>query len=314
MVKEIENVDEFIDNHYVDGFYKLISNSIVQAPNMYQRNQTPFNTELKSDLLRTLLSECSHKNWVDIENYFYSELKNCWPGSRNVKGLDQLNASLNAVLNQLEIYLSTIDVKNFIPDYSDIFGSKILKDDIVNSKVKSDELPYYSMALNFNYTGTVEKYLGGIGMGPDNNIDINYIHGQLNHRKNPLIFGFGDELDDDYLKMEHTNNNGFFEHIKSFGYFKTSNYHNLIRFIESEEYQVYTLGHSCGLSDRTLLNMIFEHENCKSIKIYYHGDEHQNDHKRLTQEISRHFKDKVAMRKKIVPLTRSQSMPQVKVK
>jgi hypothetical protein len=30
------------------------------------------------------------------------------------------------------------------------------------------------------------------------------------------------------------------------------------------------MGHSCGISDRTLLNTIFEHDNCKSIKIYYY--------------------------------------------
>jgi hypothetical protein len=32
----------------------------------------------------------------------------------------------------------------------------------------------------------------------------------------------------------------------------------------------------------------------------------------LTEEISRHFKDKAAMRKKIVPFTRSIPMPQIR--
>jgi hypothetical protein len=119
-------------------------------------------------------------------------------------------------------------------------------------------------------------------------------------------------LDEDYLKMESEKWNGFFKYIKSFWYLKNSNYHNLIRFIEDDDFQVFILGHSCGLSDRTMLNMIFEHKNCKSIKIYYHEDkEGDNNFTNLTQEISRHFKNKGDMRKKIVPFDKSEPMPQV---
>src|SRR3546814_2357202 len=92
-----------------------------------------------------------------------------------------------------------------------------------------------------------------------------------------MIFGFGDELDEDYAKMEAQRTKGFFEYIKSFWYFRTNNYHDLIRFIDGEEFQVYILGHSCGLSDRTMLNMIFEHDNCKSIKIFYRSEEHTSE-------------------------------------
>ncbi|MBK6364090.1 MAG: hypothetical protein IPF52_11590 [Saprospiraceae bacterium] len=60
---------------------------------------------------------------------------------------------------------------------------------------------------------------------------------------------------------------GVFTHIKSFDYFKTDNYSKLLAFLESE-FDVYIMGHSCGLSDRTLLSTIFEHENCRKIKIF----------------------------------------------
>jgi hypothetical protein len=50
----------------------------------------------------------------------------------------------------------------------------------------------------------------------------------------------------------------------------TKNFYELTRFIESNNFQTYIYGHSCGISDRTMLNQIFEHENCKSIKIFYH--------------------------------------------
>ncbi|RMZ61332.1 hypothetical protein D1632_00110 [Chryseobacterium nematophagum] len=32
------------------------------------------------------------------------------------------------------------------------------------------------------------------------------------------------------------------------------------------------MAHSCGNTDRTLLNTIFEHENCVSVKIFYHQE------------------------------------------
>ena len=123
--------------------------------------------------------------------------------------------------------------------------------------------------------------------------------------------GFGDELDKRYLEFEDEKNNELFKHIKSFEYLKTKNYYLLTRFIKAKDFQVNIYGHPCGLSDRTMLNQIFEHENCKSIKIYYHKKaDGSNDYTEKTHEISRHFKDKGLMRKKIVPFDLSQEMPQ----
>lgn len=64
------------------------------------------------------------------------------------------------------------------------------------------------------------------------------------------------------------------------------------------------MGHSCGLSDRVLLNSVFENENCKSIKIYYYQKSKEaNDYFEKVLDISRHFKpeSKNEMRLKIVP-------------
>jgi hypothetical protein len=110
--------------------------------------------------------------------------------------------------------------------------------------------------------------------------------------------------------MEKASTKGFFKFIKSFWYFRTDNYHDLIRFIESESYQVVILGHSCGLSDRTMLNMVFEHNNCKSIKVYYYDNGVYNNYSELTEEISRHFSNKTALRAKVLPKTKCEPMPQ----
>src|SRR5690606_31934204 len=125
------------------------------------------------------------------------------------------------------------------------------------------------------------------------------------------IFGFGDEVDEEYKFIENLNDNRFLSHIKSFKYLNTLNYSHLMRFIDSDSYQVYIYGHSCGLSDRIMLKEIFENENCKSIKIFYHqrGDGN-DDFMEKTQDISRHFDNKGLMRRKIVPKDLCQALQQ----
>ena len=61
------------------------------------------------------------------------------------------------------------------------------------------------------------------------------------------------------------------------------------------------MGHSCGNSDRTLLNTLFEHRNCVSIKPYYHLKEDGTDNYiELIQNISRNFNDMQLMRDRVV--------------
>ena len=61
------------------------------------------------------------------------------------------------------------------------------------------------------------------------------------------------------------------------------------------------MGHSCGNSDRTLLNTLFEHDNCVSIKVYYRQPEDgPDDYSNLIRNISRNFNDKPKMRDIVV--------------
>ena len=96
---------------------------------------------------------------------------------------------------------------------------------------------------------------------------INHIHGDLNN-PDSIIFGYGDELDEDYKALLKQSDNECLRNIKSIKYLELGKYRNLLQFIESAPYQVYIMGHSCGNSDRTLLNTLFEHKNCVSIKPY----------------------------------------------
>lgn len=164
-----------------------------------------------------------------------------------------------------------------------------------------------TLILDFNYTKTIEKYISKLS-------DIYYIygkvdhikiHGELNNKSNPMNLGFGDEMDDKYKILEQLNNNKYLNYIKSFLYSNNSNYRNLLNWINTNKYQVHLMGHSCGLSDRIMLNTIFEHTNCKSIKLHYYEWKDNNeitkdDFTDKVQNISRHFNKKSLMRDKIV--------------
>lgn len=154
-----------------------------------------------------------------------------------------------------------------------------------------------TLLLNFNYTKTAEKLYIKKYM----NFEIINIHGELNNDNNPIIFGYGDELDENYQKIEKTQDNDFLENIKSIKYHQTRNYRDLLKFIESGIYQVFVMGHSCGNSDRTLLNTLFEHNNCVSIKVFYRQlKEGKDDYSNLIRNISRNFNDKPKMRDIVV--------------
>ena len=78
----------------------------------------------------------------------------------------------------------------------------------------------------------------------------------------------------------------------------------MLDFIESDLFQVCIMGHSCGNSDRTLLNTLFEHRNCISIKPYfYESNDGTDNYLELAQNISRNFKDMKLMRDRVVNKT-----------
>ena len=161
-------------------------------------------------------------------------------------------------------------------------------------------LPNQIMLLNFNYTHTADLYCkkGYI-------FTVNQIHGNLNNPKS-VIFGYGDELDNNYKSIVDKNENMFLGNIMSIKYLEADNYRKLLSFIESEPYQIVIMGHSCGNSDRTLLNTLFEHKNCVSIKPYYYKwgkGEKDDNYIDLVQNISRNFKDMKLMRDRVVNKT-----------
>lgn len=220
-------------------------------------------------------------------------------------------------------------LKNFIYGVNNYSSSPIERKKFINQSFdnlgffKKEIASFYPkqiLFLNFNYTSTLLNYIDEFdksnGHIQDDNISEIHIHGELNNPENPIIFGFGDDVDKKYQEFEDLNDNRYLENFKSIAYLQTDNYKKLLEFIDSEEYQVFIFGHSCGISDRTMLNTIFEHDNCKSIKPFYHRKKDDNgdyivddfgnfidNYTEIVQNISRNFNDKKKYRDRVVNKT-----------
>lgn len=281
------------------------------------QNNPNFIVTIKSEFLKETIDKVETFNWVDLENEYFDHLLKCKEENGfNYERVKKLNDEFEFIKIKLEEYLIRHQ-KEFseyflsIDSSWKIFCEKIKSSDLAIADFE-DELPKNLHILSFNYTYTLDE--SKTKCSEIIPTSLNYIHGEIETPKNPIIFGFGDEYDKNYVNFEELKNKDILRHIKSFSYFKTSNYHNLLRFIEADDFQVYIFGHSCGLSDRTMLKHIFEHEKCKSIKIFYHErGENENDFTDKTYELSRHFSDKGSMRKKLVPFEKSVPMPQARI-
>lgn len=259
----------------------------------------------KSNLLKKLLTEVKSKNWVDIEVTYFDLL--AYAVDKMLPGIViTLNKEIEFIRDKLIDYLkeeqSRVETEVNGRIYSQFIEPIRVLETLYNT-IAEERMPENYYFLNFNYTEVLDKYHGYMSESKFKT-DINYIHGCLNPKKsngqNP-IFGFGDELDKDYKKFEEQRDNEVFKHIKSFKYLESSNYRNLMDFINSNPFQVHVYGHSCGITDRTMLNHIFEHENCISIKVYYYRrPDGTNDYTEKNYAIARHFTNKSMFRNKVV--------------
>lgn len=269
-----------------------------------------------SRFFETILQSIETKGWVDIENDYYQLLKSCSEAPDSGYTVKELNGQLAYLQDRLVEYLRTIEsnlykkelhnpmIEFFDPaDFSTEGKKKALEnmgfedtnlEEIQNNIEEQKKLrPERIMLLSFNYTTTTKMY-GNF------NLEFNYIHGELEHPEK-IIFGYGDELDRHYQDILDRNDNELLKNVKSVKYLETRHYHDMLEFLMSAPFQVLIMGHSCGNSDRTLLNTVFEHENCVSIKPFYHKwDDGSDNYLELVQNISRNFTNMKLFRDRVV--------------
>ena len=327
----------------------------------------------QSVLLNRICKSIKEKNWVDIENEYYTLLKESISNPKIGCSPLELNSQLQQILHLLTQYLSLLNLNGFScnDSISQIISEPIKFGDIAVSSYNSfyehcnywanqdrytlykqlnafdvqmdqalairEEVdnflqnavakypdgslvvtditkiprqllrPISTMLLSFNYTQITDCYSQVC------RLYANHIHGDLTNPTN-LIFGYGDELDESYKEFLRNNDNEYLKNIKSIRYLESPNYRGMLQFIESAPYQVYIMGHSCGNSDRTLLNTLFEHKNCVSIKpFYYQKKDGSDNYLEIVQNICRNFTDMKLMRDRVVNKTFCEPLPQTTI-
>lgn len=182
------------------------------------------------------------------------------------------------------------DAHQKIPEYLDIF---------------SKDSPDYVLFLNFNHTSTINLYFD---MLPIKKKEVVYIHGQLGKTENPIIFGYGDDTDPRYVDLVNSNIDSNLRNLKRPQYNIASSYSKLIRFLDyGYDIEVYCIGHSIGVSDKTLLKEVFDHEAVFKIKLFYHKD--VEGYRKLNNNLSRIVSTKT-LNKKVVHFPNSEEIPQ----
>lgn len=332
--KKLKNSEDDVNSFIT--FKSLLSKIVEREGCLHDLENVSCNVEFENIFFQILSEEDPEANWSDIESLFYKILIEISQNQNQYyKDITHLNYDMTYIRTLFEKYL-----KEKIPneEYNNPhFLGSILKYESENLKegVRKNylnEFPFdcyellyefdenllkleigsqvdwlpQTLILDFNYTHTISNYLESITTSkfPFGIIEHIKIHGELNNNKNPINLGFGDEMDINYKELENKNDNKYLKFIKSFMYTNNSNYRKFLNWINANNFQVLILGHSCGLSDRILLNTIFEHENCKSIKVFYYQYESEgkinDDFTERIQNISRHFNDKKLMRSKLV--------------
>lgn len=256
-------------------------------------------TYLKFSLPQSINAAVSEKIYspINIDDICISQLNAFW---NYVESILQNEEEYKKMLYQYS--LAPIDIDD-IMDYLNIFKKHYNSpDEYKGYSISSIFYPKNVLLLNFNYTSVADNYKKRVSA-------VNHIHG-TQYSPTSVIFGYGDELDEQYRILLKHSDNECLNNIKSIKYLESSNYRSLLQFIESDSYQVYIMGHSCGNSDRTLLNTLFEHKNCVSIKPYYYRKEDGSDnYLEIVQNICRNFTDMKLMRDRVVNKTYCEPFP-----
>lgn len=257
-----------------------------------------FSIVFPSKLIERIYNDTHLKNWVDIEEAYYSLIKGVVHHKSDltlthseITDIKSLNDSLAFLTSELEQYfLECIGKKAIIHDMATMFISR------------SYEATYI---LNFNYTTTFTQYFVGANV-----YEVINIHGELGNKNNPIIFGFGDENHTIYPQIVESNVDEMLHNVKSLKYLETTNYRALKMATDETQFDIDVIGHSCGISDRTLLKEIFNHTNCSNINIYHHNG--LSSYKSSIYGASRYFDSNFEMRQRIMPYNPGLTIPQIR--
>jgi hypothetical protein len=289
---------------------ELLNNDDINISSSFTFNATrvnntssskPYTLIIKSKLFEVLLKQ---EKWTDIEKAYFDTLIEVYEFHRkeivNSLELKKLNKDFELIKKYLIKYLQDQESKSFSNSQLSYWLNEMLINNEwflnYSTQTKNMLLKKFQnqnlqdvLFINFNYTNVLKKCLV-------NKNKIFQIHGNLSE-SDSIIFGYGDENNEFYYKLEELANNDVLKHFKSLYYQSKNIYQHLFFELQKQEYDVVVIGHSLGLSDKLLLESIFENEYCKAIHLTHTGGE-SHFSKRIA--LSRHFKDKKIFRYKLM--------------
>jgi hypothetical protein len=198
-------------------------------------------------LLIKICKEIDSQNWCDIEKLYFEELK-----IRTNQNIKTLHKEFREIKNELEIYLSKLEKSDAIDSFKLFFEN-------IHSIGKT-------LCINFNYTSTYKELYSSA------KIELMDIHGTLNQKQNPIIFGYAATEEENNMLLENGNNE-YLKNIKTYHYNRTPIERTLSEYLNhNDELNIYIIGHSCGVADINILHRILSHEKIRTIEIFYHND------------------------------------------
>lgn len=269
----------------IDNFENLISS-------LGTRHELTKDRSFASLFMKDLLFDIPLDNWSDIESRYF-KLLNTIGIEKTIyfyQKVELLNTDFEELKNELEYYL---DKQQHFADRIDAYSYLLSELCLLNSLI-----------LNFNYTDTIDRlYSDEIKSS-----EVLHIHGELNNKLNPIIFGFAADDNDSKILIDK-NNNEYLKNIKRHEYKRTNNSDRLNNYLnEKKGIDVIILGHSCGISDKLILKQIFNHKNVSSIRILFH--ENYKNYFNTQINICRIMNDNENFDRKIVNFLDCCKMPQ----
>jgi len=250
-------IEYLVDEHVISNNFNDLFNlkgKINNISDFKDENIDQFLSDenFKNDFIKYLLTRIMPtNNWCDIEHLYFTYLDPTNKVSPFINNPKHLNDEFEIIKNHLATYLKREEKEGaVIRSYKELFR-------LIGSRE--------TLILNFNYTKTLKNlYLHEI-----NDCTTINIHGELTNSTNPIIFGYAAN-DEESRKLIDKNENEYMRNIKKQLYKHTENEHLLSNYLDgSQKINVSILGHSCGISDKLILNQILNHENINSICTYY---------------------------------------------
>ncbi|MEM9549382.1 MAG: AbiH family protein, partial [Bacteroidota bacterium] len=211
----------------------------------------------------------------------------------------ELNSKITFLKTKLRAYLRSIEFE--------------WKQEI-NNFISQIIFRYHKVTIiDFNYTNTINQYIDHISFTSPVLSKIN-IHGSLTEENE--IFGYGNDLDKEYQRLKELEEDYILENFKTVNYMMDNKYAQFISDInQKKDFDVFVIGHSLGLTDKTLLQEIFDHPNCKNIHLLKRRDlendltKQKQEFKKLIMSITRIMKKESDVRKKVSNFKDSLTFP-----